>query len=166
MRRALVILCFLLLLAPPWVRSLGGQAADACAVVPPGTVFTLLGAAAPLILWTMPSTMPVSSSDPTLVPARYDGFYVQIDALPRIDTGTLPSSACSSGEWGYSFRWPTSITRGSHVASVQGWNFALDAGGNPTTTRQEGAITTAPFVVADPLPTGAPSAPRNVKVVK
>lgn len=163
---AILLLIVLLLVLFGTPRLKAQTLPEACVIVPPGTTFTLTGASAPLFSWTMNELVPVSSTDPTLVPQRMDGFYVQVDSLTRIDTGKLTPATCGDGRLAFTFRWPSNVPRGNHTGSVRGYNFALDSSGNPTSTRVEGAITTVPFAVVDPVHTGPPEAPANVKVKK
>jgi len=120
-------------------------------------------------VWLMDAMVQANPpTDPTLVPARIDGFYLQIDSQPRVDTGPIaPSAPCPVGTPNAGklpFSWTSSVggvSRGTHTFTVRGWNFQLDTQGVPTTTRQEGVVASIPFSAVDLVQVGAPLAPTN-----
>lgn len=123
------------------------------------------------ITWLMDAQVPVSSTDPTLVPQRIDGFFLQIDGGPKVDLGPLVSTGvCGAGsnvgKLIYTFRTSSGVPRGSHNAAISGWNFVLDSNGAPTTTKQEGIALVIPFDAVDPIRLGPPTAPLNGQVKK
>jgi hypothetical protein len=110
--------------------------------------------------------VPVSSTDPMLVPARLDGWFVRLDSQSRIDTGRLtwvpcPAGNANAGKLGFVYRWPSPIAGGKHSIAIIGYNFVVGPDGLPTTVKQEGLPTTVPFTAADPIHTTPPLAPGN-----
>jgi hypothetical protein len=122
------------------------------------------------ITFVMPSSVPVSETDPTQVPLRVDGYTAWIDTGTRYEIkpspvgvgDPCPQGTAFAGQRPYTFRVPEGVGRGSHTFNLLAWNFKLDAVGNPTTERQEGPAVVVPFVGADPVHQGPPPAPKNV----
>lgn len=161
LRRVLFAAAIVLMLSS---MAFGQSVQDACntAIGP----FTVTSGSPFYVLWTMDATVPASPTDPTPVPHRVDGFYLQIDTQTRVDIAPTRGTACPSGspqagKIPYIFRTTSGVARGSHTARIQGWNFAVDQDGNPTTVRQEGAVTSIPFAAVDLVQTGPPTAPTN-----
>lgn len=138
---------------------------DPCTVALPP--FTVTSGAPFTITWLMAPTVPASPTDPTLVPQRIDGFWIQIDTaarikLPALTAGTpCPVGTPNAGKLPYTYRTLSGVSRGSHSARINAYNFVLDTNGNPTTTEQEGAAVTVPFAAADLTHTTPPLAPTN-----
>lgn len=138
---------------------------DPCAVAAPPFVVT--SGAPYTITWLMSPQVPVSPTDPTLVPQRIDGFYLQIDLTARIRlNGLIPGTPCpagnaNAGKLPYSYRTLSGVPRGNHSTKISAYNFTLDANGNPTTIEQEGPAVTVPFAAADLTHTTPPLIPSN-----
>jgi hypothetical protein len=132
---------------------------------PSTTPMVIQSGAPPLVIWTMEPTVPASTTDPTPVPNRYNGFYIQVDTAPRLDIGlpqagaACPAGSLRAGDIPFAYRMPQGFSRGNHTMIVTTWNFAVDDLGNPTTTKQEAATAAIPFVVVDPILRGAPGKP-------
>lgn len=137
---------------------------DACAVASGPFVVT---SGAPFnILWVLPPTQDASATDTTQVPLRVDGFYLQMDGLAKADIAATRGTPCPAGNANvgkipFLFKTLSGVAKGSHQASISGWNFVLDSSGNPTTQRAEGTATAIPFAAADPVAVGPPPAPTN-----
>ena len=142
-----------------------------CTTTPTGPFLVTSGAPF-TVMWLMLDTVPASATDPTLVPNRYNGFYIQIDGGPKTDIGlATAAAACLSttphpGDIPFSYRTPTGVARGQHSLKISAWNFALDGAGNPTTTKQESVVVTLPFTAGDPILFGPPGTPFNVAITK
>lgn len=145
------------------------QSQDVCTTVstPP---FTLTTGAPYTIAWLMDATVPLSDTDPTLVPQRIDGFTIQVDAGVKQEIGVPAASTCATGtlnagKLAYSFRTASGVAKGSHTLTLTPWNFAIDpVTGAITTTVAPGPPVAIPFVVVDPVRVGPPTAPKNAKV--
>ena len=164
MKRFVVLLC---LWSLPSVTSAQTVPLDPCLSVPAGTIFVVTSGRPPRAAWLMNALVPVSETDPTLVPQRIDGFYLQVDSSPRFDTGPLvPGAPCPSGENAgmlpYVFQMLSGVSRGSHILVVAAWNFILDTNGQPTGERQEGLSNSIPFVAVDLTHLGPPRQPARV----
>lgn len=140
------------------------------------------------VKWTMAQTVQASASDPTLVPNRYNGFYLQIDAVPEVDVplttseiGICPAGTARQGDKIYQYN-SQGVQKGNHTLTVLSWNWApllnpdgtpqLNPDGTPkysTTQRLRGAPAVVPFSANDALvPTllGPPPAPFNTRIIK
>jgi hypothetical protein len=155
-------------LAVLWLSS-PAFAQDACqtAIAP----FQVTSGAPFTVSWVMDSTVALSATDPTPVPQRIDGHYLQIDNGPRLELLIAPGLPCPTGtpmagKLPYVFRSASGVSRGAHTATVTPWNYALDAAGLPTTFRQEGPAVSAPFAGVDPVQFGPPAGPSNLGIKK
>lgn len=114
------------------------------------------------VSWKLPAQVPVSTTDPTLVPAKYDGFLLALDGAigaARFEPIPKPiSKICPDGNLGFVTTFPTGVLKGSH--SMVTLAYLIQADG----TRLEGVPTTRPFAAVDPVPTGQPPAPSNVGI--
>lgn len=170
MKKALMIFGFVLISLTA-ARTQVNQI-SACDVVSSGTTFVVTSSGRPTVLWLMDAQVPANPpTDMTLVNQRVNGFYVQLNALTRIDTGlltpvTCPSGNANAGKLAYAYQYPNSVPAGKHTISVRGWNFVLNPDGTPTTTRQEGSLVSVPFTAADAFHVGPPNAPLNISVVR
>lgn len=132
--------------------------------IPP---FTVKSGAPITIEWIMADT---AMENGVNVPNRYDGFYVQIDSGPKEDIGKATAlAACSNasqkpGDVPYTYKTKNGVTRGSHNLHLSAWSFTLDGAGNPTTNRQESAVTITPFSAGDPVMSGPPISPVNIAI--
>jgi len=140
---------------------------DPCATaIPP---FTVNSGAPFTISWLMTAQVPASPTDPTLVNQRIDGYYVQVDLGTRtriVPANYTVGAACLStspnpGKIPTTYRTVSGVSRGSHTYKIVGFNFVLDANGNPTTTEQEGTAVVIPFVAADLIHITPPLIPNN-----
>lgn len=153
---ALVVLA---LLAPLSARQTDHLLCSANPVPP----FTVTSGAPYSAFWLMADT---ALEGGVTVPNRVDGFYVQVDMGAKTDIGmatALPACSATSprpGDVPYTYRMPSGVARGAHTFNVSAWSFKLDGNGNPTTTRQESAVTSVPFTAGDPLLFGPPMAPQ------
>ena len=144
------------------------QAPVVCGAPSPTTPnFTVTSGSPYTVEWIMDATVPASATDPTLVPHRIDGFYLQIDAGTKADIKPTPGAPCpvgsvQAGKIPYIYRTTSGVARGSHTLTLSAYNFALGADGTPTTTRQEGPAVSVPFVGVDPVRVGPPTAPLGV----
>ena len=151
---------FLLLLLP-----LPASAQDVLCNTTVSPPFVVTSGAPFTIAWLMPST---ATENGQTVPNRYDGFYLQIDAGPKVDIGkATPGTPCPPGNSNannvpHTYRTTSGVSKGSHNAKLSSWNFVLDGNGNPTTNRAESAVVTVPFSGGDPVLTGPPNIPFNV----
>lgn len=132
---------------------------------PPDTIFT---GRPPTATWTEPVSVVVNG---VTTPNRVDGFEVGIwnaaataTVVAPIDIGLPVSTNCSANLLGYMFTFPNGLQKASYQLGARSYNFVLDANGNPTTTKQYSARTFRPFVVVDPVLTGPPPAPTDVRV--
>lgn len=135
------------------------QTADPCATTT-ATSDTVTSGRPFTVTWKLPANVPSSTDATVLVPARYDGFLLALDAA----TGTARTEAlpkptpkiCADGMQGYTFTVAVGVAKGSHTMVVSA--YMVDAAG----ARQEAASTVRPFVAVDPLPTLV--APSNVRI--
>lgn len=140
------------------------QAPDVCTGPPSGT-FTVTAAAPFTVGWVMDATVPVSDVDQIQVPQRINGFFVQIDNGPKQNIGLPPAGAVcptgtvQQGKIPYNYRAQFGGAKGPHTLLVSGWNFKLDASGNPTTVVEGGPVVSIPFSAVDPVRFGPPTAP-------
>lgn len=120
------------------------------------------------LTFLMDAQVPVSTTDPTLVNQRIDGFYFQIDSLAEIKIGATFGAACTNvaNKIPYSYRTLAGISRGNHTAKLTPFNFVLDAIGLPTTVEQRGPIATVPFAAVDLTNVGPPLPPTNLIIKK
>lgn len=120
--------------------------------------------------WVMDAMVPVSDTDPTLVPTRTDGYYYQIDSTSEVKilvADTIPGPACPvgtthAGKIPYTWRAPYGVSKGSHTLKFGSWNYALDSNGMNTAVEQRSVIVTVPFVAIDPALIGAPPPPGGI----
>lgn len=144
---------------------------DPCTAPPAGTTYTVTSGRPFKITFVVPDKAPASATDPTLVPNRISGFFIDVDD-PNINNnvGWLSPSgaACPAGStfagmlpYEYTLQ---GVSRGNHQVYVSAWNYALDANGAETTTRQESELASVPFAAADPVLIGPPAGPRNVLI--
>lgn len=144
----------------------------ACDVVASGTTFVVTSGGRPTVLWLMDAQVPANPpNDMTLVNQRINGFYVQLNNLTRIETGTLTPTVCPSGnanagKLAYAYQYPSNVPAGKHTISVRAWNFVLNPDSTPTTTRQEGSLVSVPFTAADVFHVGPPNSPVNISIVR
>jgi len=142
-----------------------GMQIDPCTTAQPP--FTVNSGAPFTIAWLMDAMVPASPTDPTLVPQRIDGYYLQIDSTPRVRlSGVIIGLPCvggpNLGKIPFTYRTTSGVSRGSHLAQLLAYNYILDVNGNPTTTEQEGPAVTVPFAAVDLTHTGPPRIPANV----
>lgn len=129
------------------------SAQDPCALVT-GTSDTIFSGRPPTVTLKMAASSTV------------DGFTLAVNGvtLPDFMAGAVPIPVtCADGAKGYTIRLGSGYPKGSHTLSVKAFNFQRDANGNPTTTKQESAVVSRPFVVVDE-PIGPPPAPSNLRV--
>jgi hypothetical protein len=139
------------------------------------------------IKWAVAQTASVSSTDPTQVPHRYNGFYLQIDATPEVEVqltaevGICPTGSSRPGDKVYQYN-SSGVQKGNHTLSLLLWNWApllnpdgtpqLNPDGTPkysTTQRLRGVPTVLPFSandVAIPTQLGPPLAPSGTRIIK
>jgi len=142
---------------------------DPCvAAAPP---YTVTSGAPFTVAWLMAPTVPFSPTNPTPVPNRHNGFYLQIDSTMRQDIGKpsagapCPAGTPRAGFLPYSFRTSQGVSRGAHTVVITPWNFTLAADGTETTQRQDGEASSIPFDAGDPtVLTGPPGPPQNGSV--
>jgi hypothetical protein len=154
--------------------SASAQALIDLACNPPAQPMTVTSGAPFAVMWVMDPLVPASQTDPTLVPQRVNGYYLQIDGGPKqeitaVPVGTgdpCPAGTSMAGKVPYQFRTTTGVPKGNHSVTITAWNFALDAFGNPTTTRREGPAVSVPFVGVELVHTGPPQGPQNVIIRK
>jgi hypothetical protein len=161
------LFCLLYLLFASVVSAQTNQ--DAC--VPSPGPFTVTSGRPFTVLWTVPPTEPRAVDDPTPVPTRWDGFYIQIDSDPRQSVTVLAGSACPAGtplagHIPFLYRNEFGATRGQHWLRVTLWRFKKDENGNTTTERAESDALTIPFSAADVFLDPKPPAPSGVKIVR
>jgi len=121
------------------------------------------------VTWLMSAQVPASPTDPTLVNQRIDGYYVQVDTGTRVritpSQYTVGSPCLSTspnpGKIPTTYRTATGVSRGAHTYKISGFNFVLDASGNPTTVEQEGPVVSIPFAAADLVHVTPPLIPTN-----
>ena len=158
MKKLIVLVGLLLMLAAPVAAQ-----TDPCVAVPAGTTFTVTRGAPFTAAWVMDAKVPVSDTDSTLVNARIDGFYLQIDTGARQRVVLpLPTVACPNGQLPFSWRSPSGVSRGSHTFKITAFNFVLNPDGTPTTVEQESAAVSVPFAAVDLVRVGPPSPAKNV----
>jgi len=129
--------------------------------------FVVTSGAPYTVTWLMDALVPASSTDPTLVPPRIDGFYFQVDATTKTKISVTSSPVCgtgtpNAGKMPYTYRTVNGVTRGSHTVRLSAFNFVLDQSGNPTAQEQESAVVSVPFSAVDLLEYGPPPSPVNV----
>lgn len=137
--------------------------------------------------WTMQQQQAASPTDPTLVPHRYNGFYLQVDGLPEVEiplsaeSGTCPQGSPRQGDKVYTTT-VKGVQKGNHSLTILAWNWApeLNPDGTPkynpdgtpifsTTQRLRGQPAITPFPVVDanpPFMIGPPYGPWNTRVIK
>jgi hypothetical protein len=128
--------------------------------------YTIYSGAPYTATWLVEPTTTVSASDPTVVPARYDGFYVQVDTQPRSKVTPVAGAPCPAGnnQTGmipYVLRVASGVSKGAHTFTVTAFNYLLDANGAPTAIEQESAAVSVPFAAVDPVALGPPKPIRN-----
>jgi hypothetical protein len=135
----------------------------------------ILASGAPFtISWTMQQQVPRSPTDPTLVPHRYEGFIVQIDAGPETDIGLPTATVCPvgtprAGDKKYTYRTQAGVNRGLHSLWLWAWNYVLNPDGTATTQKQSEKPAPIPFTAADqgiPVLERAPYGPWNLVIRK
>ena len=117
----------------------------------------------------MDKTVPLSSTDPTPIIQRIDGFYYQIDNLPRVEIFPTPGFECVTGYVGmvpYIARTLFGVSKGAHTLSVIAYNFQLDPQDQNTVIKQESVAATIPFAVIDPIQYGPPQSPRFLSILR
>lgn len=149
-----------LLLTPPLAARQTDHLLCSASPVPP---FTVTSGAPYTAQWIMADTAVEGGAT---VPNRVNGFYVQVDTGAKVDIGlatALPACSATSprpGDIPYQHRMASGVSRGAHTFNVSAWSYTLDGNGNPTTNRQESAVTSVPFSAGDPILFGPPLAPQ------
>jgi hypothetical protein len=143
-----------------------------------------------LMTWTMQQMVPKSSDDMTLVPHRYNGFFLNYDGGPDADIGMplqpriCPNGTPRAGDKVYEHK-AIGASRGNHIAYIHAWNYPYllnpdgsyqtNPDGSPkedTSQKQHGVVVSVPFVAVDVTdPTNGylvrpPYGPWNVTIAR
>ena len=137
----------------------------------PGTPPYIVTSAKPFtVTWVQAATVPVSPTDPTLVPERINGFTYVLDSGAAVDFVPTSGPACvggtNAGKIPYLYAMPSGVPKGSHTLSVTAWNYVLNPDGTNSSSRQSGAATAIPFDAIDPVKLGPPGAPANGRIYR
>ncbi len=129
--------------------------------------FVVQSARAFTVQWCTAVVRPDPNNPTQTISERVDGHYLSLDGGAKMDIAATDlgiSTVTNRRGWAYTLA--SGLAKGEHTLALSSWNYQLNGGGTPTTTRQEGGQATLPFSVADPVSDLPPLAPSGVRVIR